>query len=446
MQISTRVRSWGTKGGLLLLLLAGGSTSIGFQDILGRMARQPDVTERARISILGGPLHTLKASTFAWPSASALLSGSAIPTPPAASLAIDINRDTKADRLALDADERLEADPLAGAGDPTPASLAGSGTASPATGATGTATTGAGTGATDVFAGAGSDPYEDADDEAGADIAAIEAHGLYSVPAGDPTGDPTQLEDNGPAIGLGAGETDISVPGDGALAALGEDGEPAGRSSYKLDPALPLYRQNVFIFGLDQAALPPQPFLHRAPGERAPLPGESGTTTAAKSDAEPGDEDAPRLARGPSPADRLGLSGKRRDRAEKCLAEAVYFESRGEPKRGQVAVAQVVMNRVFSGYYPSDICRAVYQNANRRFACQFTFACDNIRDVVTEPSLWKQAQEIAADMLDGLVWDEKVGRATHYHARSVRPNWIREMRKLDRIGEHTFYRPRRWTS
>src|SRR5262249_44293855 len=53
-----------------------------------------------------------------------------------------------------------------------------------------------------------------------------------------------------------------------------------------------------------------------------------------------------------SPAERLQLSGAARQRAEKCLANAVYFESRGESVRGQIAVAQVVMNRVFSGYYP----------------------------------------------------------------------------------------------
>ena len=60
-----------------------------------------------------------------------------------------------------------------------------------------------------------------------------------------------------------------------------------------------------------------------------------------------------------SPALRLGLAGKARDKAEKCLAEAVYFEARGEPLRGQQAVAQVVMNRVFSGYYPSKVCGVV---------------------------------------------------------------------------------------
>lgn len=146
----------------------------------------------------------------------------------------------------------------------------------------------------------------------------------------------------------------------------------------------------------------------------------------------------------PSPAMRLSLEGTARARAEKCLAEAIYFESRGEPKRGQIAVAQVIINRVFSGYYPNDVCKAVYQNAHRHLACQFTFACDNVKDVIREPDMWVQAKQIAADILDGKLWLDSVGRATHYHAYWVRPNWISEMRQLDKIGVHTFYRPRRW--
>jgi hypothetical protein len=95
--------------------------------------------------------------------------------------------------------------------------------------------------------------------------------------------------------------------------------------------------------------------------------GSDGQNTAAK-------DDASRLR---SPAERLGLEGKPRARAEKCLADAVYFEARGEPLRGQQAVAQVVMNRVFSGYYPNNVCGVVYQNAGRYLACQFTFACEH---------------------------------------------------------------------
>jgi spore germination cell wall hydrolase CwlJ-like protein len=145
-----------------------------------------------------------------------------------------------------------------------------------------------------------------------------------------------------------------------------------------------------------------------------------------------------------TPAERLHLEGKTRNKAEKCLADAVYFEARGEPVRGQIAVAQVVMNRVFSGFYPRNVCSTVYQNAHRRLSCQFTFACDGIPDVVTEPQAWVRATRIARDVLDGKYWLPEVNRATHYHAYWVRPSWVREMKRLYKFGVHTFYRPRRW--
>jgi hypothetical protein len=147
-----------------------------------------------------------------------------------------------------------------------------------------------------------------------------------------------------------------------------------------------------------------------------------------------------------SPSERLGLNLDPEERAkhEKCLADAIYFEARGEPVRGQIAVAQVVMNRVFSGYYPNSVCGVVYQNANRHMACQFSFACDGIPDRISEPDAWERAKQISRDTLDGKYWLTDVGKATHYHARWVHPHWVREMQKLDRIGVHTFYRPRSW--
>jgi hypothetical protein len=155
-----------------------------------------------------------------------------------------------------------------------------------------------------------------------------------------------------------------------------------------------------------------------------------------------GKDDVSRLQ---SPADRLSLFGKPRARAEKCLADAVYFEARGEPLRGQQAVAQVVMNRVFSGYYPNNVCGVVYQNANRHLACQFTFACEG-KDLsrIDEPDMWEQAKRIAKDTLDGKLWLAEVGHATHYHAYWVHPSWVHEMTRLYKLGVHTFYRPRAW--
>jgi cell wall hydrolase len=145
-----------------------------------------------------------------------------------------------------------------------------------------------------------------------------------------------------------------------------------------------------------------------------------------------------------SAAERLGLFGDARAKHEKCLANAIYFEARGEPVRGQMAVAQVVLNRVFSGHYPNNVCGVVYQNSHRHLACQFTFTCDGIPDRINEPAAWERAKTIARDALDGRFWLNDVGKATHYHAYWVHPWWVREMRKLDRVGVHTFYRPRKW--
>jgi spore germination cell wall hydrolase CwlJ-like protein len=191
------------------------------------------------------------------------------------------------------------------------------------------------------------------------------------------------------------------------------------------------------------------------PGEEPQVVMPGGVDTDLKQPALPGTADegstvAPKgevtaqPRRPQSPAERLGLVAKSYAKAAKCLAEAVYFEARGEPVRGQIAVAQVVVNRTFTGYYPATVCGVVYQNAHRRLACQFTFACDRVRDVVTEPEQWDRAKKIARAMLDGRLWLPEVNRSTHYHATYVRPYWVREMKKNYKTGLHVFYRPRRW--
>jgi Cell Wall Hydrolase len=155
----------------------------------------------------------------------------------------------------------------------------------------------------------------------------------------------------------------------------------------------------------------------------------------------------PRAAPGvppPSPAERLHLDGKERARAERCLANAIYFEARSEPVRGQMAVAQVVINRAFSGFYPNDICGVVYQNAHRRLACQFTFACDGKSKAILERGEWARANRIAKQTLDGQIYVPEVAKSTHYHAIYVHPNWVGEMKKMVRFGIHNFYRPYAW--
>jgi hypothetical protein len=255
-------------------------------------------------------------------------------------------------------------------------------------------------------------------------------------------------------------ETAPGADGDGATADAAHlavvDVEPsptradfAGTIARSIEP-LPSAGATVQVaglfFGADRAELPPLAFQHSAPSpvERlrlAALPGgrASDAVSVAPKGVVTGDEATPK-----SPAERLAIFGSRRGKAEKCLADAIYFESRGESERGQVAVAQVVINRVFSGFYPEDVCGTVYQNAHRYLACQFTFACEGKKLIVNDQPAWERATRIARDMLDGKLWLADVGKATHYHANWVKPDWIREMRTIQRIGVHTFYRPRAW--
>lgn len=129
-------------------------------------------------------------------------------------------------------------------------------------------------------------------------------------------------------------------------------------------------------------------------------------------------------------------------RETQCLAEAVYFESRSEPEAGQAAVAQVVMNRVRSGLYPTTICGVVYQNRHRYKACQFSFACEGRSLAITEPGPWEAAKRVARAVLEGQSYNRDVGNSTHYHANYVAPYWSRKLKQTDKIGRHIFYRLR----
>lgn len=127
---------------------------------------------------------------------------------------------------------------------------------------------------------------------------------------------------------------------------------------------------------------------------------------------------------------------------QRCLSEAVYFEARSEPEEGQAAVAQVVLNRAMSGLYPPSICGVVFQNQQRRNACQFSFACEGHALHVTEPEAWNRAARVARQVLEGAAYVSDVGDATHYHANYVRPRWASRLVKTDKIGHHIFYKLR----
>jgi hypothetical protein len=130
-----------------------------------------------------------------------------------------------------------------------------------------------------------------------------------------------------------------------------------------------------------------------------------------------------------------------REREIRCMATAIYFEARGEPYRGQVAVGQVVMNRIRSPIYPKTICGVIYQGHLNRNACQFSFACDGKPDRPTNRAQWAASLKVAKQVISREVWIDEVGYATHYHANYVSPDWRNLYEKVTQIGVHIFYRP-----
>ena len=122
-----------------------------------------------------------------------------------------------------------------------------------------------------------------------------------------------------------------------------------------------------------------------------------------------------------------------------CLAQAVYYEARGEGPSGMRAVAQVVLNRVRHPAFPKTVCGVVYQGAARRVGCQFSFVCDGSMRRGKEPGAWRRAREIAAKAMGGYVMAD-VGNATHFHTLGVSPRWRNTLLRVAQIGTHIFYR------
>ncbi|MGR3544939.1 MAG: cell wall hydrolase, partial [Paracoccus sp. (in: a-proteobacteria)] len=89
---------------------------------------------------------------------------------------------------------------------------------------------------------------------------------------------------------------------------------------------------------------------------------------------------------------------------------------------------------------PDSICGVVYQNDHWRNRCQFSFACDGIKDRVASPAHYKVAQDVAEAVTAGRIWLEEVGSSTHYHANYVNPRWAHAMKRMKQIGRHIFYR------
>jgi hypothetical protein len=126
-------------------------------------------------------------------------------------------------------------------------------------------------------------------------------------------------------------------------------------------------------------------------------------------------------------------------REQNCLAQAIYYEARGESRQGQMAVAEVVSNRTRSGVYPSTVCGVVYQGSERATGCQFSFTCDGSLKARPRGAAWREANAISAQVLMGMV-RPVTHRATHYHTVAIDPYWSSSLVETTRIGAHVFYR------
>lgn len=123
----------------------------------------------------------------------------------------------------------------------------------------------------------------------------------------------------------------------------------------------------------------------------------------------------------------------------RCLAEALYFEARGESVRGMFAVGEVILNRVDNARFPSSLCGVINQGTGRQYACQFTYTCDGNSEVIHEPAAWTKVGKVARLLIDGAPRQLTDG-ATHYHTRAVNPRWARVFPRTTTIGSHHFYR------
>ena len=124
----------------------------------------------------------------------------------------------------------------------------------------------------------------------------------------------------------------------------------------------------------------------------------------------------------------------------RCLAEALYYEARGEGRSGEQAIAEVVFHRMDAGHYGHSICAVVYEGSSHR-GCQFSFACSGELLRPREAAAWKESEELALQILTGEVrLGNATGGATNYHAVSANPFWAPMLQKTAQIGNHIFYR------
>ena len=135
-----------------------------------------------------------------------------------------------------------------------------------------------------------------------------------------------------------------------------------------------------------------------------------------------------------------------------CLALNTYHEAKNQSTVGQIATAQVVMNRVEDSRFPNTVCEVVKQGPTRpswedpnkeypiRHRCQFSWYCDGKDDTPKNEKAWKKAQDVAFLVLYNKIQLDVTEGATHYHATYVKPAWEKTKKRTTRIEKHIFYR------
>ena len=135
-----------------------------------------------------------------------------------------------------------------------------------------------------------------------------------------------------------------------------------------------------------------------------------------------------------------------------CLALNTYHEAKNQSLVGQIATAQVVMNRVEDDRFPNTICEVVKEGPTRpswedpkkeypiRHRCQFSWYCDGKDDTPKNEKAWRKAQDVAFIVYYNKIQLDVTEGATHYHATYVRPAWAKTKKRTTRIEKHIFYR------
>lgn len=135
-----------------------------------------------------------------------------------------------------------------------------------------------------------------------------------------------------------------------------------------------------------------------------------------------------------------------------CLALNTYHEAKNQSMVGQIATAQVVMNRVEDRRFPNTVCEVVKQGPTRtswkdpskripvKHRCQFSWYCDGKSDVPKNEKAWRKAQDVAFLVLYDKIKMDVTEGATHYHATYVKPAWAKTKKRTTQIEKHIFYR------